>query len=742
MTDQLDAQPDTAPTPVKGRGETSSQIKAAWEREVSRYGKAYSKWLERTEKLTKIYLHESTASTRGFALFWSNVETLKPAIYVKLPVVNCSRRYKDPDPTGRTASEILERTTNCGFELYDANEVFEQVRDDRLIGGRGQAWVRYEADVEYGEPAEKGAEPEPEKLKGEKFCVDYIHPSDFGHNTARIWRDVWLVWRRVYKDKHEATETWGAAKAETLVYNARDPSDKDATQEADKAVIFEFWDKKRDKVGWVAREGKEPGSLLAIGEPPFRFVNFFPCPKPLYASKTSKSLIPTADYEYYKDQACEINDLTARIAGLTDWLVLKGFVPAGPSTEGSAGIKTMIEVLQNRIAEAGSILVPIEGWAGFTEKGGASKLIDWIPLDIVVLTLKSAVETRQQLLQDVYQISGISDILRGDTDPNETLGAQQLKAQTGSRRVRTTKDEMARFTKDVASLCAEIAAKQFQPQTLADMTGMKYIPAAPMPQQIAPGMMPGMPQQGMPQQQPAMQDMTTSMTFNDKVMQLLRDDRMRGFRIDIETDSTIQPDEDLEKQRRVEFGEVLGGMMKSAAETLPMAPELAPIFAEGLKFMSRGFRVGRQMEDVIERTMDAWAQKMMQPKEPPPDPAMEKVKMEAQARQAEMQMEGQFRSQEMQQDAQLKSAEMQQEMAIEREKAGQEMELAQMNAQLDAAIKQQTAQAGMQNEQMKARAGIESTKIKTDASVEQAAMAAKAKAKAQSKTNGAGKNAR
>jgi len=732
VAEPADTQPDTDPAPVKGK-ETDAQIKASWERELSRYNKAFEPWLRKADKLVKIYLNEDRAENttkRAFAMLWSNVETLKPAIYVKLPVVNCSRRYKDPDPTGRTASEMLERTTNCGFELYDAHEVFEQVRDDRLIPGRGQAWARYEADIEYGAPDEKTKAPTPEKLKGEKFCVDYVHYSDFGHNTARIWRDVWLVWRRVYKDRQEATDTWGAEKADKLVYNARDPGDKDATQEADKAVIFEFWDKKRDKVGWVAKDSKEPGALLAIGEPPFRFVNFFPCPKPFYASKTSKSLVPTPDYDYYKDQANEIDDLTARIAGLTDWLVLKGFVPAGPSTEGAAGVKTMIEVLQSRITEAGSILIPIESWAGFTEKGGASKLIDWVPLDIVIQTLQAAVETRQQLIQDIYQITGISDISRGDTDPNETATAQQIKAQTGTRRVRTTKDEMARFTKDVASLCAEIAAKQFQPQTLADMTGMKYVPA---PQQIAPAMMPGMPQQGMPQQpgmqpQQQMPEMSTSLTFDDKVMQLLRDDRMRGFRIDIETDSTIQPDEDLEKQRRVEFGEVLGGMMKSAAETLPAAPDLAPIFAEGLKFMSRGFRVGRQMEDVIERTMDAWAQKMMQPKEPPPDPKMEAVKAKAAADQAKLQQEGQIAQQELAQEAQIEGAKLKQEMEINAAEAAQEAEIARMNATLDAAIKRQTAEANIQTTQMKA-----------DASIEQSAIAAKAKAKA-AKTNGAGKN--
>ena len=34
---------------------------------------------------------------------------------------------------------------------------------------------------------------------------------------------------------------------------------------------------------------------------------------------------------------------------------------------------------------------------------------------------------RKQVIEDIYQIMGLSDIMRGATDPRETLGAQQLK---------------------------------------------------------------------------------------------------------------------------------------------------------------------------------------------------------------------------------------------------------------------------------------------------------------------------
>lgn len=639
---------------------------AKYWREIERYEKATSQWKEEGEQIVSLYLdqnREIDSKTRRFALLWSNIETLKPAVYAKTPNIVCSRRFKDRDPVGRTAAEILERSANTTFDLYSVDEVLRMVRDDRLLPGRGQAWVRYEAKFTK---ATDDKEQEYDKLAGEKACVDYVHWQDFGHNIAKTWADVWLVWRRVYKDKEDVAERFGKDIADKLAYTAKS-SDEKSEGAAPKAVIYELWDKRAGKVCWVAKERRD--YLEEPSDPPLNFHNFFPCPEPCYASKTSKSLIPTPDYRYYKDQAKEINDLTQKIDSLTGWLILKGFVPSGVSSDGGDAVKKLIEEMSND-----TLLVQIESWAGFTDKGGASKLVDWLPLDQVLVALKGAIEAREQLIQDVYQITGISDILRGQSDPNETLGAQELKAQNGSRRVRNAKDEIARFARDIAALVCEVIAEQFQPQTIAAMSGAKYL----SPQEAAL-------QQG--QQQPGLQQeqSPSGLVFDDKVMALLRDDRMRGFRIDIETDSTIQPDEDAEKQRRVEFLEATGGFLEKATQILPLAPELAPMASEMLLFTARGFRAGRSLEDVIERSMQALVQRASQPK--PPDPAQVKAQQEmaqskaeheqkmAQGQQAmrfdqmKHDQEMQQRQQEFEQTLAMRQKQGEQQIALSKEKA-------------------------------------------------------------------------
>jgi hypothetical protein len=718
----VDSSPMRPSTPTKGKDAKSpnARLDRYW-KEIEAYGKTSSDWKEQGEKIVKMYLdqHRTAASNRRFALLWSNIETMKPAVYAKTPNVVCSRRYKDPHPVGRTAAEILERATNSTFDLYRVDEVFRMVRDDRLLVSRGQAWVRYEASFKKTKD-DKGAEYE--KVSGEKVCVDYVHWCDFGHNVAGTWKDVWLVWRKVYKTRDEASKRFGEKIAEQLGYSAKKNDDGKDEEGQHVACIYELWDKKENQTVFISRD--YPEFLEEPADPPLNFRDFFPCPEPCYGSKTGKSLIPTPDYRYYQDQAQEIDDLTEKIANLTDWLALKGFVPAGPSADGADGVKTMIERLQAGVSNNKTLLVPIESWAGFTDKGGASKLVDWLPIDIVIKALQGAIEARNQLVQDVYQITGIADILRGQTDPEETLGAQQLKAQTGQRRVRNTKDELSRFCRDIGQLVAEVIAEVFQPQTIADMTGYKYEPMTPpvdpaqaqmggQPQMASPPMQPGAP---LPAQGPSVGGQGQSpsgQTFNDEVIALLRNDRMRGFLIDIETDSTIQPDEDAEKQRRVEFVTAVGGFMREALPAAQMSPAIIPMLGETLLFMARGFRAGRSLEETIERSMQALQQQVAQ-SQGQPNPEVQKAQMEAQMKQQEMQGKAQLEQQKMEmekekmaqelqfkvqelelkkQEIAMKLQEMQAKMQLEQEKAQNDMQLAQIEAQQKQQIAEFEAQS-------------------------------------------------
>lgn len=463
-----------------GKGEDTKSAERYW-REIERYERATQQWRETAEAIERLYLYEDREMAhqgRRFALLWSNIETIRPAIYARLPVVQCSRRYKDQDPVGRTAAEILERAINSTLDLYGAGDQFDLACQDRLVAGRGTVWARYEATIDGDE------------ITHECALVDHVHWRDFGHTIARRWGDVTMVWRRVHMTRSEVKKRFPDV-AERLEYG--DSGDTrygtgGGQSEPQTACIYEVWDKLRRRVVHISRSYPD---IIEDGPPPINFRKFWPCPMPLLATHSTRSLIPRPDYVFYRDQAKEINDLTDKIANLTDWLVLKGFIPGGPSSEGADAVERLIRENSNK-----SVLVPVESWMGFTDKGGAAQ-IQWMPLDVVLAGLQGMIQARSQLIQDVYQITGISDILRGDTDPNETLGAQNLKAQTSARRVKVARDGMARLCREAAELVGEIIAEIFSPKTIAEMTGYKYVPGVAEMQQpraavIAPDQMPNL----------------------------------------------------------------------------------------------------------------------------------------------------------------------------------------------------------------------------------------------------------
>lgn len=725
----------------EGDKRPADKLVARYWREVERYKRATSTWLEDADKIVDLYLREGKSrdsDTRRFALLWANVQTIQPAVYSRLPNIQCSRRWKDKDPVGRVAAELQERATNTTLELYHAHATFKLVRDDRLLAGRGQAWVRHEADLEqYQEDGDNGEPAYGERLKSRKVCIDYVHYRDFGHNVAPVWADVWLVWRRVYKTKDEVNDLvtagrWDKAIADKLAYSHKPPAsgtDSAATSTEDKfedcALIYEFWDKRNDRVSWAGDGSKD---FLETGDPPLDFREFFPCPEPCYATKTSKRLVPTPDYHYYADQAKEINDLTAKIANLCDWLRLKAFYPQGPSAEGTGAIVALLQTIQDNCLSDKMLFIPVQSWAAFSEKGGG-KLIEWLPIREVAETLRACIEVRNQLIQDTYQLIGISDILRGQTDPNETLGAQELKAQTGSRRTKETRDDMARWCRDIGALAAEIIAEEYEPERIAELTGYTYQPQQPIemaglgglpalatpPQPMPPpasqiagavvappgigGPSPAMPGQAAAPDMPAPgaeTDSAEQLVFDDRHVELLRNDKLRTFRLEVETDSTSQPDEDAEKQRRTEFVEAFGGILERGAALAQNAPVLMPLIGEVLKFTARGFRAGRQLEESIDRTMDQVAKQAAQPQ---PDPNAAKVQAEIQAKQQKAELEAQIAQQKLaleQQAAQAKAAleqaKMQHEAAMAQQKAQLEARIAEMQAQNEAAMTQQKMQ--------------------------------------------------
>ena len=115
----------------------------SWVHRIAAYERTFRRWESRAEKILKRYRDDARTQNNPnarFNILYSNVQTVTPAIFARLPRPDVSRRFRDNDPIGRVASMMLERALEFEIEHYsDYKSAMDSVVFDRLIGGRGTA---------------------------------------------------------------------------------------------------------------------------------------------------------------------------------------------------------------------------------------------------------------------------------------------------------------------------------------------------------------------------------------------------------------------------------------------------------------------------------------------------------------------------------------------------------------------------------------------------------------------------
>ena len=633
-----------------------------WHDQIETAIKIFDKWEKRGLKVVKRYRDERDAiemPRMKFNILWSNIQVLFPALYGRQAKPEVSRRYMDQDPVGRLASTMLERVMEYETTQFgDFDSAMSGAVQDRLLPGRGTAWIRYEPVIVNDRPEVDGEQDESqvyntvedptERIDAAHSPIDYVYWSDFLHSPARTWDEVWWVARAVYMTKEEGVERFGDVfKNVSLTSSNTDMDGKNpltAKMTYDKqAMVYEIWNKRTAKVCWIAK-----GYPQALDErdDPLELEEFFPCPKPLMATTTTGTMIPVPDYCEYEDQAQELDNLTQRI-----YLLTKACKAVGVF---NAEFKELSRMFSEGVDNK---LFPVTGWAAMSEKGGLKGAIDMMDTSQIIVTLRELYAAREQVKQSIYEIMGISDILRGSSKAQETLGAQQLKANFGSLRLKSSQGEVARFATDIFKLKAQVICKFYPPELIVEMSGVMNTPDGQDPQML------------------------------QAALQMLSNSTVRDFHIAVEADSLAQIDEQAEKQGAQEAIQAIGLFLREAIPMIAQAPETLPMASEMLLFLVRRFRAGRGLESAVERAMKALQDRADQAKQQPPQQNPEMLQMQAdqQAEQMKMQAQAQSDQMKMQAEAQLAQAQAQFDMQMQEARAQTEMQLTQMKVDLETA---------------------------------------------------------
>jgi hypothetical protein len=570
--------------------DTPNGLAARWQTEIQSSQQELLKFHQDANRITQRFLDKRDAYAKDESkvnLFWSTTQVLLSMLYARPPKADVARSFQDyDDDVARVAGTMLQRLLNRAFDDSTSNwdTAVRQGIEDWLVVGVGQIWLRYEVVTEdYEVPAvmdEFGQELSPaeeaQRITDEDAPADYIYWEDFFYSPCRTWTEARWVARRVFMTKDQLVERFGEAIASQVPVGNYSKKDQvnDQSPKNDpwsKAEVFEIWCKEKRKVYWYA---KSCDVILDVKDDPLQLDGFFPCPKPMAANVTSSNFMPRADYIFCQDQFNELDEINTRITWLT-----RAAKVVGVYDKASEGIQRVF----NQGAE--NQMIPVDNWAMFSERGGIKGQIDWIPIDQVVNAIDHLRQYRQDKVQQIYEVLGISDIMRGSSKASETAAAQQIKAQFGSTRIQLKQFYIADWITQALRIKAEIICKHFQPETIIRKSNIERTPDAAI----------------------AMQG-----------VQLLKDEEMAEYRINIEADSMAAMDWAAERDAAVQFMQGLGAFISQVAPMAQSVPGAAPVLMSLLQWSVSKFRVSTQIESVLDQAISALKQQGQPQQQPNP----------------------------------------------------------------------------------------------------------------------------
>jgi len=606
--------------------DTPEGLQRRWELEIASAEENLKDWWKDAEACVDRYLSQKASGVKSTAarlnLYHQNVDTEISVMFGQVPKTDVSREYADPDDDeARVGAEMLERVLNedCDDDGESETEETKESLQDYKIVGLGVARCRYETGPEHvlpgkpaitrpqldpmgqpvldeqGQPAMQVLAPEvPDKVyrPEEKVIFEHVYWKDFLYSPCRSWKKCRWVAFRVEMTRDQLVERFGdigkqvplEARTATKGNKREDDALKDAWS---RASVWEIWDKDDRRVLWFV---KGFYAILDVKPDPLGLKRFWPCPKPLFANLTTRKLIPRPSLKISEDLHDEIDELAQRLRNLVK--------QAKVAWAYNAGFPDLGRIFEE--AEEGEG-VAVEGWNTLAEKGGPAGQMQFMPLDEIIKAIQALSTVIQQKIAMLYQVEGLSDIVRGQGLAQQTASEAKLKAGFASTRLQTEQDRIASFATEMARIKAEIVSKHFAETTLIERSNIQRT-----------------------------EDAATALAGAQIIQS-----NLWQYRIQVQADSIALRDYAALKQERVETIGALSQLLSTGAPLVQMTQGAATGFLlEVGKWLLAATKGSQQMEAIFDRFVTQAEQQASGPRPPPPpDPKLQAAQVKAQAEQ-------------------------------------------------------------------------------------------------------------
>ncbi len=638
--------------------------------------------------------NESTdKSTRSNPLYWASSKIIEPAFYSRTPKLVGIRRFDIDDPIAQLSGTIAERLGTIAVESCDFDTVMQSVVSDFIHADKAAPQVIYECDFEEVENRinlvqamlEDGVTPVPDvylredgteytdevkqdaagffgtEIKkiptNQKVYLSVLSYDDVLH-TPDAKTEAEIKEKAYYfrMSKDEATKrfpdcadkiNWKTKKGQGEDGHEEDHGSSADLEDVEGEYIegWECWSLPNKMVYWVSKQYQE--GFLDKKPDPYGLKDFFPSPKFIIGSKPSKSLYPKPAYNRGKKTLKELHKLTNKVFELIHGIRRRALVD---------GANEDIIFALNDLE--GGEFVAVENLQALVSKGDVDSLVYWIPVQELVSAIGELQTLEEKFKNDWFEWFGVPDILRGISDPIETLGAQQIKAQSAHDRFKYAKKQIQRVARDAIEMMVDLMLGTYSDEKIMKLVGFDYM--SPEDKQRFP-----------------------------EALEILRDDETRMIRLDIETDSMNFVDEGLRASQMNSAVQTVTNGMKEIASTAEINQDFAAVSVSAvLSALEVIMPAGKSFQDGVKKAAQTLLEKIQNPAPPPPPPP-DYEQMKLQIQNQALQLKGM----EMNQKAVDKDREMSlKEYQIQSEQARKDYEIT---------LKNQEQQAQLQIQEMR-----------------------------------------
>ncbi len=558
---------------------------------------------------------EKFKAKKQFNVLNSNTELLNSVLFNNLPKPVVNRRFpkkmtlnKADNELFKYGTEVLQSALNYEMDSQfnkKKKNIKNAIQDYSLVG-RGINWINYGADIE--------TEGDNEVITNQTITLKYINWQDFRQSPSRTEDDVWWIGKREWLRKQDVEKLFGKEKADNadLDYMVTDSGyseikdvDKKTIPDGQKrAEVWEVWDSKSKKRYVFSSSSEE---FLRVDDDPYLLENFFPIAEPLRYVKTTDTTIPYPEYKVYEKTAEDLENVCGRISELTKEMKYRGIYPSKWG-----------DTLKQLAKSSDGTFLPVDMPIDLAMKGGLHSIFMAEPNKEKSEVVMNLYQNKSSLISDIYQITGIADIMRGGSDPRESASSVKLKSKFGSMRIKTRQEDIQTHIQSLTELIAEIICEHYEIDRLKQITSIE-LPMQADKEEAKFQYATLMQQAQQLKKQPPAKPLILDMPSWEEIVKFLGNEKLRSYAIDIETEYTAFDNEEEEKRSTNEFIIAMTSMMQQSMQFIQAMPESAMLVKQLFMMGMKSYSIGRRVEDTVDMTFDKLMKKLSQPKQPQPN---------------------------------------------------------------------------------------------------------------------------